>query len=390
MRIRWSKTAALWTAVVVSGALLAGCGDSQSAKDDDSDVVKVAGLTFTTGKFSTFGKDVERGMLLAESKIKDDGGVLGGKTFELKIQDTASEATQAVSLLRQVATDSNYVGVVGPTGTPDLLAVMPIADQVKIPLVSLGSQAALSQDDFSDWVTRVGLVETSDLLASYVTRVGDEEKISSIAVLHDRANDYAEAETKSLLKALPRTAVELVGDETYQAGDTDFASQIDAILRDKPDAIWIGGVTTEAARIMEQARARGFTGAFVGGAGLNDPAIGKLAGKAATGYVTLSPMNLSSDRPEVQDFVRRHKAKYGAKTPASTYTAYGYDATMLLAAAINKAGSTDRKAVMSALKSIKDVELVTGSYTFDGPGDSATREPFISKMSAAGVLEPLS
>lgn len=389
MKVRWSKTQVISIAVVLSCSVLAACGGSQTG-GGDSDVVKVAGLTFTTGKFATFGKDVERGMLLAEAQIKADGGVLDGKEFDLKIQDTASDAGQAVSLLRQVAADSDYAGVVGPTGTPDLLAIMPIADQVKLPVVSLGSQAALSRDEFSDWVTRVGLVETPDLLVNYLNTFSKSEGISSLAVLHDRANDFAEAETKSLLDGLPKTSVDLVGNESYQAGDTDFASQIDAVLRKNPDAIWIAGVTTEAARIMEQARARGFEGSFMGGAGLNDPAIAKLAGKSATGYVTLSPMNLSSDRPAVQDFVRRYEKKYGTKSAPTTYAAYGYDATLLLAAAIDATGSTDREAVMKSLTSMKDLELVTGSYTFDGPGDSATREPFISRMSSAGVLEPLS
>ena len=60
--------------------------------------IKFGGLAFITGKFSSYGQDIEKGMRLAVKQINDSGGLLGAKV-ELDLQDTVSDSAQAVSLL---------------------------------------------------------------------------------------------------------------------------------------------------------------------------------------------------------------------------------------------------------------------------------------------------
>lgn len=375
------------TVVVAIALVAAACGASGPGGGGDSDKITIGGLSFLTGKFSSYGEDAKRGMELAQKEINASGGVRGGAQLDLRIEDTASDPAQAVTLLRRYAGDRDVVGVVGPVGTPDLLATLAVAGQLKTPVVSLGSQAPLTKDKFADGVVRVNLVETPELLGDVLAEMHEKLDISTIGLLSDRANDYAEAERVALEKAA-KGDVTIVGKQTYAQGDKSFASPIDRVLRSRPDALWIAGTTNEAGLIMQQARARGFDGRFLGGAGLNDPAIAKIAKGNATGYVTILPMDMSGGGDPVTTLRDSYRKEYG-DGPVSAYTAYGYDAVQVLARAIDDADSLDRASVMRSLGAVTKYKGVTGTYSFDGKGDNTTPKGYLFEMTKAGTFERL-
>lgn len=351
--------------------------------------IKFGGLAFLTGKFSSYGQDIEKGMRLAVKQINDGGGLRGAKV-ELDVQDTVSDSAQAVSLLRRFAGTSDVVGVVGPVGTPDFLAVLPLTGQLNIPVISLGSQKEMANAEFSDWIVRVNLPVTPVLIKEVLVQAKKGgRKIDTIALLRDRSNDSAQAEAKALRQALESGAgPKLVADEAYAAGDKDFGALIDKMLREKPDAIWLAGVTNEVSLFLQQARARGFKGLVLGGAGMNDPKIGQLAKDAAAGVVTFLPVNFESNLPQVKKFVTGYREAYG-QGPIPTYAVYGYDGVMMLANAVSSANSTDRKKVMQALGSTKNFVAVSGSYSYAGKGDNVAPVPFLVEMTADGNFKPL-
>ena len=65
---------------------------------------------------------------------------------------------------------------------------------------------------------------------------------------------------------------------------------------------------------------------------------------------------------KVQNFIKSYKAKYNEDP--SAFSALGYDAAYIVKASIEKAGSTDKKAVVEAMKNI-NYDGVTGQLTFD-------------------------
>ena len=62
------------------------------------------------------------------------------------------------------------------------------------------------------------------------------------------------------------------------------------------------------------------------------------------------------------NFIKSYKAKYNEDP--SAFSALGYDAAYIVKASIEKAGSTDKKAVVEAMKNI-NYDGVTGQLTFD-------------------------
>ena len=376
--------------VAASAAVLAAMATSIAAlAQSPAGPIKVGGLSFLTGKFGSYGQDIGKGMRLAIKQINDGGGLLGGAKLELDLQDTVSDSAQAVSLLRRFAGSADVVGVVGPVGTPDFLAILPLSGQLGVPIISLGSQKEMASTEFSDWIVRVNLPVTPALITAVLAQTKKGRKLETVALIRDRANDSGQAEAKAVRQAIEAGAgVKLVSDEAYAAGDKDFGAVLDKMLREKPDAIWIAGVTNEVSLLLQQARARGFKGSFLGGAGMNDPKIAQLAKEAAAGIVTFLPVNFESNAPQVKKFIAGYREAHG-QGPIPVYAVYGYDGVMILANAISTAKSTDRKVVMQALGNTKGFVTVSGSYTYAGKGDNVAPFPFLVEMTAEGNFKPL-
>jgi branched-chain amino acid transport system substrate-binding protein len=349
--------------------------------------VKIGGLTFLTGKFASYGAEYASGMKLGVDYVNAHGGVLGGRKLQLELQDTASDSAQAATLLRRLAADQDIVGVVGPTGTPDFLAILPIARSLgDLPIITQAS-AKFDQAQFPDNVVRVYLVENPDLLKWYFGELQKAKGIKRVAFLTDRSNDAQANSRRNEMEGIKGTGIEVVGDEYIRAGDRDFAAVIDKLLAGKPDTMVVNATTNEATLFLTQARARGFKGLFVGTAGLADPKIGELAKQSAAGAITMLPLDVNAPSPLVKSFVAAYKGANGDKSIAP-FAAYTFDSVLLLADAINRAGSTDRAKVMKALGSTKDFHGVTSTFTFRGKGDNITQTPHLVEFTATGAFRP--
>jgi branched-chain amino acid transport system substrate-binding protein len=349
--------------------------------------VKIGGITFITGKFGSYGQEYANGMRLGVDYVNKHGGVLGGRKLELDLQDSASDSAQAATLLRRFAANPEIVGVVGPTGTPDFLAIVPIAKTLNVPVVTQAS-AKFTHEDFPDFVVRVYLIETPELMKWYFDQVQAARGIKRIAFVTDRSNDAQVNTRKNALEGLKLgSSIEVVADESIRAGDRDFAAVIDKMLAAKPDAIFLASTTNEVVLLMAQARARQFKGVFLGSAGLGDPKIGELAKDNAAGAITMLPLDVNGASPVVKDFAAGYKAAYGDKA-IGPFVAYTFDSVLLLANAINRAGSTDRSKVMQALGSTKDFQGVTSTFTFRGKGDNTSQTAHLVEHNGSGGFRP--
>lgn len=350
--------------------------------------VKIGGITFITGKFGSYGQEYANGMRLGVDYVNRHGGVLGGRKLELDLQDSASDSAQAATLLRRFAASADIVGVVGPTGTPDFLAVVPIAKTLNVPVVTQAS-AKFTHEEFPDSVVRVFLIETPELMKWYFDQVQSARGIKRVAFVTDRSNDAQANTRKNAMEALkPGTRLEVVADEFIRGGDRDFAAIIDKVLAARPDSIFLASTTNEVVLFMAQARARQFKGVFIGSAGLADPKIGELAKENAAGAVTMLPLDVDAPSALVKDFVAGYKAAYGDKA-IGPFGAYTFDSVLLLASAINRAGSTDRTKVMQALGSTRDFQGVTSNFTFRGKGDNTTQTAHVVEHNGMGGFRPL-
>jgi len=189
------------------------------------------------------------------------------------------------------------------------------------------------------------------------------EKLKAV-VIYDSGSDYAIGLYNTFSEKFTALGGTIVAAEAYIDSDTDFSAILTKINGEDFDVIYIPGYYNQAGLIIKQARELGIMVPIVGPDGFDSPTLVDLAGASNLNdvYFTTAYSNLSTD-PDQAAFIEAYKAKYG-KEP-NMFAALGYDATNLLLAAIQQAGSSDPAAVQQALLNISGFKGVTGTITFD-------------------------
>lgn len=383
----WTSAGRGLVALALAGSLVAcGSDDGGAGGSDGSGPVTIGGMTFKTGDLANYGALAVCGMEAAVDYVNANGGVLDGRDLELDLADTQSDQAQAISLANKFASDQDVVGIVGPSGTPDLLALMPVAKRVDLPIVSFASAQILPKEDFPPNLFRVSLVQAQPVLTDFLRQAAEKSDIESIGIVYEATNPQPTEEGKNVAAAAEDLGITVTGTETYNGTDTSYTTQVSKLVNGKPDAIWIAGVAPHNAQIIQQARARGFDGQILGGAAIQDPTVAEIAGADAVGLMTFVAFDLASDRPLVTAFNDAVK-KQCPDQASGGYTVYAFDAVLLLAEAINQAGSTDRQQVTEALGSLSEAETVEGTYTFDGSGDNTAPVPYFAQMQEDGSFK---
>lgn len=152
-------------------------------------------------------------------------------------------------------------------------------------------------------------------------------------------------------------------EQAYGGGDADYSAQLTSIRESKPDVVFLPGYYTDAANVVLQARKLGLKVPFLGGDGWDSEKLAEIGGKAVEGTYYSNHYAHEDPRPEVQNFVSKYKAKYGAVPDG--LAALGYDAAGVLFAAMEKAPSLDGKTLASAINATADYPGVTGRITID-------------------------
>jgi branched-chain amino acid transport system substrate-binding protein len=340
-----------------------------SAAARAQDIPVAAGFVLS-GPIAAYGEDAKIGVDLGAAEINAKGGVLGRK-LKVEYEDTGADRAKAVAIYRKFGARPEVPAFLS-ISTIELVALDPVAGEVKLPLISVGSAAPMAK--FSPYTFRVQLIVNKALPAVF-SLLKEQKGAKSIAVIYDTVNNYNVGEMESVKAAAPPAGIEVKAIESFSTGDQNFSLQLTNIAQTNPDLLYVAATTNEAALIIAQARGLGIKAQILGGAGLNDNRIFALPGKAAHGIMTFFPFDAKDQSPVVQTFVKLYAEKYKKDLPPA-YVALGYDTIHLVAEAIKRAGSTDREAVRKALGETS-YDGANGKFRYQGSGDNLEQRPHI-------------
>ncbi len=135
----------------------------------------------------------------------------------------------------------------------------------------------------------------------------------------------------------------------------------------EPEAVYIAAYAPDIAALLSALRNRGYENYIFTTSAFAAPAVIEQQGEAAEGvFLTQTVFEPDSEDAQIQGFVNAYRGTYGL--PPDLYAAHGYDAMMVLAEALRKAGpiATD---FWKGMTSIREFEGVTGMIQFDEKGD---------------------
>lgn len=341
---------------VALSMILTGCKSAET-----STTIKLGLLVPKTGKIAQYGIAVENAVKLAVKEANDAGGI-NGKQVELFSYDNEADATKSVSLFNRLVDNDKIDALIGPVISSTSLAVAPVANELKIPMIS---PTATNKDVTVgyDYVFRACYIDPYQ--GAVVGKFASENlKATKAAVLVNTASDYSVGLAEAFKASFEAKGGTITNYESYTDADKDFKSILTTIKAGNPEVIFIPDYYNAVGNIASQIKEVGITASLLGGDGWDD--IQKEYADVVEGGYFANHYATSDNDPVVVNFINAYKAAYN-ETP-NALGALGYDATKVMLAAFAKAESNDSEKVLEALKAT-DIDAVCGHIVFDENGD---------------------
>ena len=340
------------------------------------ETIKIGNIAPLTGPIATYGQSHRNGVQLAVDLVNKDGGILG-KKVELINEDDQGDPVVGASAAHKLIERDKVVAIVGPVPSTIGMAVAPIAENARVPMVVTGTNPAITPG--KNYVFRS--CWTDDFQGVVMAKFCKEElKVGTAAVLYDLGNDYAKSVAEVFIKNFQELGGEIFTVQTHPTGAMDFRAQLSIIKTHAPEVFFFSDFYNDANLIGRQAREVGIDAMFVGSDGWDSP---DLDLKALDGAFYCSHFSKEDPRPETRKFVDDYKEQYG--TEPDLLAIMGYDAALLVMNGIKNAGTTDREVVAKAIAATEGLTGAQGDITLDEKGDPKTLPAAILKIENGNI-----
>jgi branched-chain amino acid transport system substrate-binding protein len=343
---------------VLSALALVSCTGAKS--DPNSHEIVIGEFGSLTGTTATFGISTKNGIDMAVEDINNAGGLLG-KKVRVIVEDDQGKPEEAQTVVTKLITKDQVAAVLGEVASSRTMAAAPVAQQNGIPLISPSSTNP-KVTEIGDHIFRVCFIDPFQglVMAKFATNT---LKVKNVAILRDIKNDYSVGLADVFVDNFKKMGGNIIANESYSEGDTDFSAQLTSIKSKNPEAIFMPGYYTEVGLVVRQAKKLGLAVPFLGGDGWDSPKLIEIGGDSVNGSYYSNHFSVDDPNPTIQKFVSAYKAKYSATPDA--LSGLGYDAASILFDAIKRAGTTDGAKVRDAIASTKDFSGITGKITLD-------------------------
>ncbi len=354
------KRRAPLTLLVVAALSMAGCASrpgSDTNSGGDSSKPIVIGVTGAfSGASGSLGDAVKQGVELKVDEINGDGGLLKGRKIKLVFRDHEANPDKGVTNIRELIEREQVVAIVGETNSGVAAAEAPVVNQAGVPwVITVSTGTKVTQQPAPNSIVRVSLVDKDQTAFAFGAA---QKKYKKIALMSDTSG-YGQGGHTDLIAAMNGANVKPVADETYKVGDTDMTPQVSRIKASGADAIINWGLGAEAAQIRRAMQQVKLDIPVIGSWGLSQPNYPKLAGALANGTQVVEAFSFDEGGDKAKKVKAAYAKKYGSgDIPFPNGVANSYDGMGLLAAAIEKAGSTDKKAILAALLNVDHDGLI--------------------------------
>ncbi|MDF2094608.1 ABC transporter substrate-binding protein [Aquibaculum arenosum] len=343
-------------AVALAGGAFATQGEAQEP-------IRVAALYSLTGGLSSLDGPSLKGAELHVDQINEEGGVLG-RPLELVVFDTRTDQ-QVTATAAQEAVSSDVVAGFGQSDTTFVMAAAPTFQDAGIPFVTSGATHPMLPTWVGEnmFMAAFGDDDQSYAIADYSYDTLEHRRVY---VWTDNSMDFTRALTAFFKERFEERGGEIIDEDFFMMGDTDFSAQIARLeaVEPTPDAVFISAIPSEAGLTIRQIREAGLDIPIISGDGFDSQLVATVPGPELANDVWFSTHTyLADDRPEVQEFIDAYEAKFD-HPPENSFAPLGYDAIGLIANAIEAAGSDDPAAIRDALEATRDYPAVTGTVSY--------------------------
>ena len=329
---------------------------------------------------------------------------IAGQKVNYIVFDDASDTTTAVKNVRKFISEDNVDVIIGPTTTPNSLAVIDVVAEAQTPMISLAASARIIEpmDDKRRWVFKTPQNDVQ-MAVAIIDHMG-KNNVKSVAFI-GFADAYGEGWWNVFSKDAEARNIKIVANERFNRTDTSVTGQVLKMIAAKPDVMFIVASGTPAALPQKTLRERGYQGVIYQSHGVANADFLRVGGKDVEGtFLPAGPVLVADALPASHpvkkvalDYVAKYEAVYG-KGSVSTFGAHAWDAGILLQNAVPialkkaKPGSKEfRAALRDALEGLKNVAGAHGVFNItqqDHVGFDQRAAVMVQIRNGAWVLLP--
>src|ERR1700753_820640 len=328
-----------------------------------------------SGGESAFGRQMKNGADMAVADLNAAGGVLG-KKLVLDIEDDSCDPKQARSVAEKIASAKIPFVAGHYCSSSSIPASEAYADGNVLQITPASTNPQFTERGLWNVARVCGRDDQQGTVAGdYIRKAFGG---THTAILNDKTT-YGKGLADETKKALNKAGMTEKLFESYNKGDKDFNAIVSRLKLEKIDLFYVGGYHQEAGLILRQMRDQGLQTVLMAGDALADKEYASITGPAGGGTLfTFGPD--PRNKPTAKSIVETFKAK---NIDPEGYTLYTYAAVQVWSQAAKKAGTTDPKKVMAAIKG-NAWDTVIGTLEFDSKGDIKQLDYVVYKWDSKG------
>jgi len=367
----------LWLTML---ALIASCFQSDNpAENRARRAAKAKGniLVGAAGPWVTLDRMLWQGIQLAAEEIDANGGILG-RQLQIVKEDDQGSVREGQIVAERLAKNPDMVAVLGHVDSYVSVSTSILYEYFGILMLSPTSTSTKLTNQGLRRVFRI--VPETEAFAKTLAELCEVQGFRAMMIYNedmdvakDLANQFDDEADARGIDILDRLTYEATSGPKIFKKDLRYWKEMFTF-----DAIFLSGTLPEAALFIEEARKQGIMVPIVSGDGIDAPRLLELVSPEEDSIFVATTFRSIDDRQEVQAFVKDFSEKYGS--PPDTAAALGYDALKILAAAMEKAGTTVPDKIAETLRTSQGWPGVTGIHIFDAHGNVMGPEIRINRV----------
>ncbi|MEF2276903.1 ABC transporter substrate-binding protein [Deinococcus sp. YIM 134068] len=338
-----------------------------------------------TSNTALLGQEQVIGARFAERFINGRGGI-NGTPIKLVFQDAAGDENSAINAFQNLITKENVVGIVGPTLSQQAFAADPIAERARVPVLG-PSNTAKGIPQIGEFVARVSAPVAVVAPNAIKQALKLDPKIKKVAVLYAQNDAFSTSETGTFQETAKAQGLNVATVQKFQTTDTDFTTQVTAVLNAGVDLVIISGLAADGGNLVKQLRQLGYKGSIIGGNGLNTSNIFPVCQRYCDGIIIAQAYSPAQPSAANQVFVKEYRAQYKKDPPQFAAQAYAGVQVMVEALKV-----IDRKKKLAQwdlgeLRAALNKQILAGKYNtplgelrFDKEGEIIQKDFYVAQI----------
>ncbi|MGX1741754.1 ABC transporter substrate-binding protein [Bosea sp. NPDC055353] len=308
--------------------------------------IKIGTLTPLTGAGGPYGPVMVKAVKAVVDEVNAAGGVLGRK-IELISEDDQTSPEAGVRAARKLIDVDKVSAILGTWSSAVTTAVAPLCWESKTFLATVSGADSITQLPHQGY-----LIRTQPNTTLQGRKFGEfclAEKAKRVFFLSPQT-PFAKSQFDNITEAVKKAGGE-TGSLIYDDKKPAYRSEIDEVLRFKPDAIIFGGYTPDTAVMLKDAYRAGYSGLKVAfGYAVNQKLVESVPAEVVDKTFTIAPSPAEGSKA----YARLVKM-IGVASP-DPYTTQVYDQINLILMAIAMAGDSSGTAIKDAVRKVSQAQ----------------------------------